>query len=337
MGTICTFGEILLRIAPEKSGEKINQTDIFRITAAGSEANVAVALSNLGKSTRCISIISNDIIGDKIMRKIRESKVDVDYIAQKSGSTGIFWNENGLSVRASDVIYDRAHSLFAETLLDKAFIEKALEGATWLHASCISPAVSKIACDNTIAIVEMAAAKGIAISTDLNFRKKLWKWTKSADEIKAVYEKIASVCTCIIGNESDYQDSFGISGEYDYIAKQIFDRFPNVKYIAASNREAFSASDVDWSGRLFTRENGIKEYLSNKYILTSICDRVGTGDSFASGIIYGLNTFEDKQKTVNFAVALSALNHTTIGDFSYFTIDDVEKTINSGGNGRILR
>lgn len=335
MNKIATFGEILLRISPNDNGNRINQTDLFRITVAGSEINVAVALANVGADVRSLSAIPDDIIGDKIIRKIRENGIDSDFVLRRTGSNGLFFNENGLSVRASDVIYDREHSIFSTIEFDSDYFSRALEGFKWLHVTGITPGVSRTAYNNLITAVSIANDMGLGISIDLNFRKKLWRWAID-QEIFEAYNKICSYASCIIGNESDFQEALIIEGDYTSIAEQAFRKYDKLKHIAVSNRVSLSASDNRWSGQLFRKER-LSGYISKQYDLTSICDRVGTGDSFAAGIIYGLNYFDDYQKTIEFAVALSALNHTTIGDFSYFTINDVEKMISTNGSGRIHR
>lgn len=335
MGMVCTYGEILVRISPQDSGERIKSTDLFRITAAGSELNVAVALANLGMDTRCASVLSNDSVGEKLVRKIRENHVGIGSIKRAVGENGIFWSENGVGVRASNVIYYRTNSLFSNTELDNAFFRKALAGASWLHITGITPAVSKTACDNLTRCLDIAGELDIPVSVDLNYRKKLWRWAPTKEAVLDVYNQICERVTIICGNESDCQECLNAQGDdFDSIAQDILNRYPNLSHIALSDRKSYSASENDLSGHLFTREG---DYTSRTYELHDIRDRVGTGDSFAAGIIYGLNNFSDDQKTVDFATALAALNHTTIGDFSTFTADEVQDVLDTNGNGRIQR
>jgi len=257
---------------------------------------------------------------------------------------GMYWTENGSGPRSSFVIYDRDKSAFSLAGYHSYRWEEILNASKWIHFSGISPAVSK----NVALLLQQVVEKiSCPYSVDLNFRKKLWQWLKTEEYgVKEVMQQLCSKATLIAGNETDFQNVLGLKGSsttpdknYSQIAKQCFDLFPALQYLAISNRVSHSATLNDWSGYLFVRNDAKFLYKSMNYLLDNIQDRVGTGDSFVAGIIYGLNQTDNMswQDIIDFAVTLGALNHTTKGDASHYCADDVLSAILSRGSGRIQR
>jgi len=342
---IATYGEIMLRISPSNKGEKLIQTKNFTIEPGGSESNVAIALANLGNRVTFITKIPDNALGQKILQYLREFNVDTSYIVFSKDRIGLYWTENGVGHRASNVIYDRSDSAISK--LEFLEIDKTLFdlGINWFHVSGITPAISEISY-RTLTQVLNHLDKRCQISVDLNYRSKLWNWVDGKSEIHRVMSEICKNTILLTGNETDFQNSLGYCTEntlsadiYSNIAQEAFSKSKNLRYLAISIRESHSASENTWSGMLFCKENGkLNCYRSPKFFLTDIVDRVGTGDSFTGGIIHGLNNFSnDYQRIIEFAVAHSVLNHSIIGDASYFFPEDVEHLIATKGSGRIIR
>ncbi|PQJ77764.1 sugar kinase [Polaribacter porphyrae] len=338
---VTTFGEIMLRLSPVEKGERLTQATYFRIETGGSESNVAIALSNLGLESRFITRLPDNVLTDKIIQSLIQFGVDTTFIKTGGDKVGIYWTENGIGPRNSFVIYDRDNTSFCQMSTNDFNWEEIFQDTSWFHFSGISPAIS----ENVKNVLLDAIQKvDIPYSVDLNYRENLWKWVNK--DAKLITEYMRSLCkraSLIAGNESDFQDVLGIhpdsENNYTDIATKCFEQFPNLKYISISNREALSASTNIWNGFLFVKDKDIKKIEGLKYNLESIMDRVGTGDSFVAGIIYGL--LNDKkysyQKIIDFATTLAALNHTTIGDASRFSADEVRKVIANRGTGRIIR
>lgn len=334
----------MLRISPESTSTRIVDSERFEVRPGGSEANVAVALSNLGEQAAFVSCLPANQLGDKVIRELRTENVRTDYIIRNSDRIGLYWTETGLGPRNSVVLYDRENSGFSKLRFEDFTWSEILNQSDWFHFSGISPAVSKNICNLLDTIIENFT---ITYSVDLNFREKLWNWVdKDPVRISDLMKKLCRNALLITGNETDFQNNFGFYGKsgdknlyYNEIAQQCFEVFPELKYIAISNRHSVSATSNSWSGYLFVRDNLIKTYRGMEYQLDCIADRVGTGDSFTAGIIYGLlnNKNENFQEILDFAVTLSALNHTVRGDASHFTPDDVLNTLKSSGSGRIIR
>lgn len=339
---IYTFGEIMLRISPYDKGERIAQTETFRIEPGGSESNVAIALANLGHKVSFISKIGDDAAESLILQYLRKYNVDTSNVIIGGKRTGIYWTENGIGIRASNVFYDREDSAFSGVGVREFAWKKINKDACWFHLSGVTLAISEIACKNTLSVLNILGGN-VKISVDLNYRSKLWQWTgkNRAKEMKDKMRKICSKAYLITANETDFQTIFGYSGadSYEKIAEEFFAVNKGLRFIAVSLRTSLSASDNNWSGVLFVRMgNKIKCFTGPKYKLTNIVDRVGTGDSFTGGIIHSLLSFKgDFQHSIDFATALSALNHTVIGDASQFREDDVEQVLASNGIGRIER
>ena len=341
---VITFGEIMLRLATP-GYLRFDQTTEFEATFGGGEANVAVSLANYGIPAGFATGLPKNDLGDYAINTLKFHGVDTSHIVRGGDRIGIYFLESGAVSRGSKVIYDRANSSFAKLKKGAIDWDKVFEGATWFHWTGITPAVSEGSADVCLEACEAASKKGITISTDLNFRNKLWKWGKSAGE---VMEKLVSHCDIILGNEEDADMVFGIKPEgvdvksghvegaaYESVGKQLMARFPKARKVIITLRGSISASHNSWSGVLW---DGKKLFEAPTYQITHIVDRVGGGDSFMGGLIYGLITYPtDDQKALNFAVAASCLKHTIKGDFNRVTVDEVEKLMAGDASGRVSR
>lgn len=341
---ITTFGEIMLRIQPAESGERMRQASLFRITPGGSESNVAIALANLGLRTTFVTALPQNELAQIIHEHLWQFGVDTQYLVQEDDRMGLYFTETGIGPRNSFVVYDRAESAFSKADLRTFPMHEIMHKSAWFHFSGISPAVSESVAE---ILLHATADAPCPVSIDLNYREKLWQWVEhDKDSIRNVMEELCGNATLIAGNETDFQNIFGLKTTatdkaegFADIARQCFDLFPKTKFITISDRTAISATTNLWGGFLFVREDPVFSYHGTEYNIDHIVDRVGTGDSFIAGIIHGL-VYEKKpdyQYVIDFAVALSALNHTTMGDASRFSARDVQKTIESGGSGRIIR
>ena len=340
MKRVITFGEIMLRLAPE-GYYRFVQTENYGATYGGGEANVAVSLANYGLDAAFVTKLPAHDIGQAGVNALRRYGVDTSLITRGGDRVGIYFLEKGASQRPSKVIYDRAGSAIATATTADFDWDKIFDGADWFHFTGITPALG----DNVAAIcldaVKAAKARGITVSCDLNYRKKLWTKQK-AGEVMGELCKYVDVC---IANEEDAADVFGISaadtdvskGEvnhegYKDVARQLCDRF-GFRYAAITLRTSISANDNDWAAMLF---DGKDYYFSKQYHM-HIVDRVGGGDSFGGGLIYALLSGFDAQKTIEFAVAASCLKHTVEGDFNQVTADEVLRLAGGDGSGRVQR
>ncbi len=339
-----TFGEIMLRLK-SPGYDRLFQTPVLEATFGGGEANVAVSLSNFGMDARFITVLPDNAIGDSCLNELRGFGVDTTCIVRKPGRMGIYYLETGAVQRASKVIYDRAGSAISEAKVTDIDWTKAFSGADWFHITGITPAISASAAELSMAAVRAAKQQGMHVSCDLNYRKNLWKYGKTADQVMTELVKYVDT---IIANEEDFQKSLLLkadsqsaveSGElnieqYKAIARLAMDTYPNVKRVAITLRESKSANHNDWSACLY---NGVDFILSRKYAMTDIVDRVGGGDSFGAGLIYGLNTYADEKTALEFAVAASCLKHTINGDFNRVSVSEVESLMKGSGSGRVQR
>ena len=340
MKRVITFGEIMLRLAPE-GYYRFVQTENYGATYGGGEANVAVSLANYGFDAAFVTKLPAHDIGQAGVNALRRYGVDTSLITSGGDRVGIYFLEKGASQRPSKVIYDRAGSAIATATTADFDWDKIFDGADWFHFTGITPALG----DNVAAIcldaVKAAKARGITVSCDLNYRKKLWTKQK-AGEVMGELCQYVDVC---IANEEDAADVFGISaadtdvskGEvnhegYKDVARQLCDRF-GFRYVAITLRTSISANDNDWAAMLF---DGKDYYFSKQYHM-HIVDRVGGGDSFGGGLIYALLSGFDAQKTIEFAVAASCLKHTVEGDFNQVTADEVLRLAGGDGSGRVQR
>ena len=344
MSKIVTFGEIMLRLVPP-GFERFSQVKQFNASFGGGEANVAVSLANFGLNVDYVTRLPKNDIAETCLMDLRRYKVGTDKIIFGGDRVGIYFLENGAVARASKVIYDRANSAIADIQPGMVNWDSVFEGVTWFHWTGITPAISEgaaLACKEAI---EVANKKGITVSTDLNFRKNLWKWGKQASE---VMPDLVAGCDIILGNEEDAAMVFGIHPEgvdvtsghieaaaYESVCRQMMAKFPRAKKVIVTLRGSVNANHNTWSGVLF---DGKVLYQAPNYDITHIVDRVGGGDSFMGGLIYGLITYHgDDQRALNFAVAASCLKHTIIGDFNLVTVKEVETLLGGDGSGRVSR
>jgi 2-dehydro-3-deoxygluconokinase len=341
---ITTFGEIMLRISPSLADERVTQADDYNIQPGGSESNVAIALSNLGETSQFITCLPDNPLAEKVIRQLKSHSVTTDNVIVKGERVGIYWTETGIGPRNSYVIYDRDRSAFSLCDFRSLKWEKILNNSKWFHFSGISPAVSENISEFLEKLVNSCYCP---YSVDLNFRNKLWDWVnKDSGRINTIMTNLCQSATLIAGNESDFQNIFGFTNDlvnedeiYNDIAIKCFEKFNKLKYLAISNRNSVSATINNWNGYLFIRDDAQFSYKGLSYTIDNIMDRVGTGDSFVAGLIYGILN-KDKlsfQEIVDFAVTLSALNHTTKGDASFFSANDVFTTMKTKGSGRIIR
>ncbi len=342
MARIITFGEIMLRLK-SPGFEKLLQTPIMEATFGGGEANVAVSLANYGQDAAFVTVLPENDLGKICKMELRKFGVDISLIQIGPGRMGIYFLESGTNQRPSKVIYDRAGSAIAIAPSDSINWTGAFKGADWFHISGITPALSETAAELALAAVKAARENGLRVSCDLNFRSKLWKYGKPAPEVMGELVKFVDIC---IANEEDIQKSLGINSEVDVetgqlqtdhyrrIAQQVMDRYPNVSMVAITLRESLSATHNNWSGCLFT---GDEFHISQKYTIKDILDRVGGGDSFSAGLIFGLLQLENPADALEFATAASCLKHSIYGDFNRVTVSEVRALIGGSQSGRVQR
>ena len=342
MSKFLTFGELMLRLK-SPGRERLMQSPSLEATFGGGEANVAVSLANYGLDAEFLSVIPSNSIGDAAIGELRRFNVGTDKIIRTDGRMGIYYLETGANQRASKVIYDRAYSAISMFDPEKYDWESIFNNVTWLHISGITPAISEQTKDASIASVKEAKKRGITVSIDLNYRKNLWKYGVDAKEVMSVMTEYADV---IIANEEDCQKSLGLecksnveggkldNEDYRKLSNSLLEKYPNVKKVAITLRESKSADINFWAAAL---NNGTDFIVSRKYEMYDIVDRVGGGDSFAGGLIYGLNVLGDDKEALEFAVAASCLKHTIDGDFNRVTVDEVLKLAKGDGSGRVQR
>jgi 2-dehydro-3-deoxygluconokinase len=344
---IVTFGEIMLRLAPPGL-ERFLQTPQFVATFGGGEANVAVALAQFGlRATYVTALPHANPIADAAIAELRRFGVDTSRIVRSNGRNqgriGIYYLEGGANQRPSKVVYDRANSSIALAKPGDIDWDGVFDGAGWFHITGITPAISASAAELSAESMRKARAKGITVSCDLNYRKNLWKWGKPAVE---VMRELTQYVDIAIANEEDVQMALGIQAEvdvnsgkldrsqYEKLTAKVLAEYPEMKAIAITLRESHNASHNGWSACLNNRQEFLE---SSQYDITHIVDRVGGGDSFAGGLIYGLVSLPTHQAALEFAVAASCLKHSIPGDFSRSTVDDVNALLKGGGSGRVQR
>ena len=337
-----TFGEIMLRLrAP--GHERFFQSNMMEATFGGGEANVAVSLANYGEDVGYLTVLPANAMGDECVKELRKFGVDTSRILRGPGRMGIYFLEAGANQLPSRVVYDREYSAIAMAKPGDIDWDKAFSGVEWFHITGITPAISETAMELSLESVKEAKKRGLTVSCDLNYRKNLWKYGKKASEVMGEMARYVDVA---IANEEDVQKSLGItvdvdveSGElsrekYRELGDKVLAAYPNMKRIAITLRESHSADWNGWAACLNDRENF---YVSKKYEIRDIIDRVGGGDSFAGGLIYGLNHYESTQEALEFAVAASCLKHSIIGDFNRVGVSNVEKLMGGDGTGRVQR
>ncbi len=346
MKKVVTFGEIMLRLSPP-GFLRFSQTNSFDVIYGGGESNVAVSLANYGIDTEFVTRLPKNDIGECALMEMRKRNVGTKHVAFGGDRLGIYFLETGAVSRGSKVVYDRANSSVSEIAPGMIDWDKAFEGATWFHWTGITPAISQSAADACLEAVKIASAKGITISTDLNYRAKLWKY---GGDREAIMTELTSHCDIILGNEEDAEKHFGIKPEgldittqghdvtaaaFLSVCKQMMEKFPRAKKVITTLRGSISASHNTWAGVMYDGKNMFE---SPQYQITDIVDRVGGGDSFMGGLIYGLLKYpEDDQNALNFAVAASCLKHTIMGDANLATVDEVEKLMGGDASGRVAR
>ena len=345
MQKVVTFGEIMLRLATPDYLRFIQSSNLTA-TFGGGEANVAVSLANYGIPVEFITRLPENEIGEWAVSELRKYNVGTQNIVRGGDRVGIYFLETGAVARPSKVVYDRAGSSIAEIKPGTIDWEEVLKGADWFHWTGITPAISQGAADVCLEAIKAANKLGVTVSTDLNYRKNLWNYGKSASE---VMPELVAGCDVILGNEEDAEKVFGIkpegfevehtggevdAAEFESVCKQMMQRFPRAKKVIVTLRGSINANHNTWGGCLYSD----KLYQSGRYDITHIVDRVGGGDSFMGGLIYGLMTYKnDDQKALDFAVAASCLKHTVYGDFNLVTAKEVETLMKGDGSGRVVR
>ena len=345
MAKIVTFGEIMLRLAtPDHM--RFGQSQSLVATFGGGEANVAVSLANYGEDVEFVTRLPKNDIAAACVKELRGLGVKTENIVYGGERMGIYFLETGAVARPSKVIYDRAHSSIST--IEPGMIDWAavLEGAEWFHFTGITPAISASAAEVCLEACRMANKMGVTVSCDLNYRKNLWKYGKSAAEVMPA---LVECCDIILGNEEDAEKVFGIKpegfdaaateGEVDQAAfksvcQQLMQRFPRAKRVIITLRGSINADHNTWGGVLY---DGERLYASRRYDITHIVDRVGGGDSFMGGLIYGLRSYDDLQRALEFAVAASALKHSIYGDYNRVNAQEVETLMGGDGSGRVAR
>jgi len=346
MEKVVTFGEIMLRLAP--SGFlRFSQANNFDVIYGGGESNVAVSLANYGVPVDFVTRLPKNDIGECAMMEMRKRGVGVDKIVYGGDRLGIYFLETGAVSRGSKVVYDRAHSAISEIKSGMINWDDVFQDVKWFHWTGITPAISQGAADVCLEAIKAASAKGITISTDLNYRAKLWNY---GGDREAIMTELTSYCDIILGNEEDAEKHFGVKPEgldittqghdvkaeaFLSVCKQMMKKFPRAKKVITTLRGSISASHNTWAGVLY---DGVKMYETRQYQITDIVDRVGGGDSFMGGLIYGLLKYpEDDQNALDFAVAASCLKHTIKGDANLVTVEEVEKLMGGDASGRVAR
>ena len=344
MKKVVTFGEIMLRLA-SPGYLRFSQSSQLEATFGGGEANVAVSLANYGIPASFVSRLPKNDIGEWAIQNLRKYNVQTQDILRGGERVGIYFLETGAVARASKVVYDRAGSAIADIQPGMLDWEAIFKEANWFHWTGITPALSEGAAATCLEGIKMANKLGVTVSTDLNFRKNLWKYGKTAAE---VMPELVAGCDVILGNEEDAEKVFHIQPEgvdvtaghveaaaYESVCRQLVKRFPRAKKVIITLRGSINANHNTWAGTLF---NGEQIFFSPQYDITHIVDRVGGGDSFMGGLICGLLTYpDDDQQALNFAVAASCLKHTIYGDFNLVTVDEVKNLMKGDGSGRVSR
>ena len=346
MKRIVTFGEIMLRLATP-GYLRFSQANELSATFGGGEANVAVSLANYGMEASFVTRLPENDIAVACVKDLRKNGVLTDHIIYGGERLGIYFLETGAVARASKVIYDRAHSSISEIQPGMIDWDRVFEGADWFHWTGITPAISQGAADVCLEAIRAANRLGVTVSCDLNYRKNLWKYGKRADEVMPA---LVEGCDIILGNEEDAEKVFGIKPEgfdatatagrvdaakFESVCRQLMARFPRSRKVIITLRGSINANHNTWGGVLF---DGQRLYESARYDITHIVDRVGGGDSFMGGLIYGLLTYEgDDQRVLDFAAAASCLKHTIYGDYNQVTVKEVENLMRGDGSGRVAR
>lgn len=323
--------------------ERLFQSNKLEATFGGGEANVAISLSNFNLDSTFVTALPDNVLGSSCIMELRKYGVNTSKIVKGEGRMGIYFLEAGANQRASKVVYDRAGSAISLLKPGTLNFDNIFKGANWFHLTGITPAISDSAREVSIEAMKAAKKHGLTVSIDFNFRKNLWKYGKKATDVMPELVKYADIG---IANEEDCQKSLGINvdvevesgsldiNKYEKLSNKVMDKYPNLSMLAITLRESISADINGWSACLNDKK---KFYLSKKYKIQDIVDRVGGGDSFSAGLIYGINKYESKQEALEFAVAASCLKHSISGDFNRVSIEEVEKLKGGDASGRVQR
>lgn len=341
--SIVTFGEIMLRLSPP-GFQRFIQARSFDVIYGGGEANVAAALATFGMPVEYVTRLPANDIGDACLGYLQQYGIGTRHVLRGGERLGIYFLEAGAAQRGSKVIYDRAGSALATIEPGMIDWQSVFSEADWFHWTGITPAVSDGAARVCREAARMAREMGLTVSCDLNYRSKLWKWGKSAKEIMP---ELLSLCDAAVGNEEDADKVFGIQAPeadvldgsveaeaYIHVCEELVERFPNLRTVAITLRGSLSASHNTWSAILWQQG---QTFTAPRYDIVPIVDRVGGGDSFCAGLIYGLRVYDGAQQALNFAVAASCLKHTIPGDFNLVSVAEVERLMGGDASGRVSR
>jgi 2-dehydro-3-deoxygluconokinase len=339
---VVTFGEVMLRLKPP-GFERLFQSPSLEASFGGAEANVAVSLAQYGVPVSFVSAIPANPVGDACLGELQRFGVDTSRVRRQGSRLGIYFVEAGANQRPSKVVYDRSGSAIAAAKPDDFDWDAVLDGASWFHLTGVTPAISQSAADLAIEGARRARAKGITVSCDYNYRKNLWKYGRPARDVMRELVRHVHIC---IANEEDCQEALGIgldvdvasgtlaTDKYRSLAGRVLEEFPNLEKQAITLRESHSADRNGWSAVL---HNGKDFLVSRHYDITDIVDRVGAGDSFGAGLIYGLLSYGDDARALEFAAAASCLKHSIPGDFNRVSVAEVEALVAGEASGRVQR
>jgi 2-dehydro-3-deoxygluconokinase len=345
MPKVITFGEIMLRLSTP-GYLRFSQARQFDATFGGGEANVAVSLANFGIDAEFVTRLPDNDIARSCLHDLRSYGVGTSHCITGGERLGIYFLETGAVARPSKVVYDRAHSAISTIQPGMVDWHEVFQGADWFHWTGITPSISESAALACLEAIKVANEMGVFVSCDLNYRKNLWKWGKTAAE---VMPELVRGCDLILGNEEDAEKEFGIKPEgfdaehsdgsidqtrFESVCRQLMARFPRCRKVAVTLRGSINANHNTWGGVIFDGET-LRE--SRRYDITHIVDRVGGGDSFMGGLIYGLLTWQDDQRAIDFAAAASCLKHTISGDYNQVTVKEVESLMSGNASGRVAR
>ena len=342
MTRVVTFGEVMLRLK-SPGFERLFQSPLLEATFGGAEANVAASLARFGVAVSYVSAIPASDIGDACIAELRRHGIDTQHVKRQGDRLGIYFLETGANQRASKVTYDRAGSAIASAKAADFDWRAIFDGAAWFHITGVTPAISAAAADVALIAIEAARATGVTVSCDYNYRKNLWKWGKKAPQ---VMREIVNRVDVGIANEEDCQKALGVdlgdevpggqleAEHYQALARRVLDAFPNLECQVITMRESHSADHNGWSAVLASRTRCLH---SRQYDITDIVDRVGAGDAFAAGFIYGMLTYREEAKALEFATAASCLKHAIPGDFNRVSVGEVEALMQGDASGRVQR
>ena len=328
---IITFGEVMLRLSPPGVG-RFTQTDSLTMHFGGTEANVAVSLAQLGLEANHVTRFPANALGRSAVGYLRRYGVGTQHVRYGDGRMGLYFLETGAGSRASQIVYDRANSAFSQIQPADIDWEPILQGADWFHWTGITPALSQGAADCLLAGIQVANRLGVPVSGDIVYRSNLWQYGRSPQEIMPA---LTEGCSLVLGSKSLFSDLYGVVGStFQEAGRAMMERFPTIRYVTDTKRNSVSASHNQLSAKLF---DGNTVYKSRIYDIQPIVDRIGTGDAYMAGMIYGLLLFNDPQRAVEFGAAASALKHTISGDVNLATVAEIETLESGDSSGKLKR